>query len=65
LNVRTQWGLTVQGGMSTGQNVADNCDVRAGLPELNVGIVVPGGPWLLPNTVLTGRLIRISAEVSF
>jgi hypothetical protein len=34
LNVRTQGGLTVQGGMSTGQSVADNCDVRANLPEL-------------------------------
>jgi Carboxypeptidase regulatory-like domain len=38
LNVRTGWGLTVQGGTSTGQNVADNCAVRASLPELNVGI---------------------------
>jgi len=38
LNARTGWGLTVQGGTSTGQNVADNCDVRASLPELNVGI---------------------------
>jgi hypothetical protein len=34
LNVRTQGGLTLQGGMSTGQSVADNCDVRANLPEL-------------------------------
>jgi len=38
LNARTSWGLTVQGGTSTGQNVADNCDVRANLPELSVGI---------------------------
>ena len=29
LNVRTRGGLTFQGGTSTGQNVADNCDVRA------------------------------------
>ena len=28
-------GLTFQGGTSTGQNVADNCDVRANLPELS------------------------------
>jgi hypothetical protein len=34
LNVRTQGGLTFQGGTSTGQSVADNCDVRANLPEL-------------------------------
>jgi hypothetical protein len=34
LNVRTQGGLTLQGGTSTGQSVADNCDVRTNLPEL-------------------------------
>jgi carboxypeptidase family protein len=38
LSLRTQGGLTLQGGTSTGQNVADNCDVRANLPELSVGI---------------------------
>src|SRR5207249_1529857 len=38
LNVRTRGGLTLQGGTSTGQNVADNCAVRANLPELSVGI---------------------------
>jgi hypothetical protein len=38
LNLRTQGGLTLQGGTSTGQNVADNCDVRDNLPELSVGI---------------------------
>ncbi|HZM93846.1 MAG TPA: TonB-dependent receptor [Vicinamibacterales bacterium] len=38
LNLRTQGGLTLQGGTSTGQNVADNCDVRENLPELSVGI---------------------------
>jgi hypothetical protein len=26
---------------------------------------VPNGPWLLPNTVLTGRLARINAEFTF
>ena len=26
---------------------------------------VPGGPWLQPNSVLTGRLARISAEFDF
>jgi hypothetical protein len=40
-------GLTVQGGTSTGQNVADNCDVRANLPELNAGI----GAGLVGSTV--------------
>jgi len=38
LNLRTQSGLTLQGGTSTGQNVADNCDVRNNLPEVSVGI---------------------------
>ena len=26
---------------------------------------VPGGIWLVPNSVLTGRLARISAEFTF
>jgi hypothetical protein len=47
LNARTGWGLTVQGGTSTGQNVADNCAVRESLPELNVGI----GAGLVGSTV--------------
>ena len=38
LNVRTAAGLTIQGGTSTGQNVADACDARTNLPELNLGI---------------------------
>jgi hypothetical protein len=38
LNLRTQGGLTLQGGTSTGQNVADACEVRANLTELSVGI---------------------------
>ena len=47
LNLRTQGGLTLQGGTSTGQNVADNCDVRNNLPELNAGI----GAGLVGSTV--------------
>ena len=38
LNVRTAGGLTIQGGTSTGQNVADACEAREGLPELTLGI---------------------------
>jgi hypothetical protein len=41
--------LTIQGGTSTGQNVADNCDVRANLPELSAGI----GAGLVGSTVST------------
>jgi hypothetical protein len=46
LNLRTG-ALTVQGGTSTGQNVADNCEVRANLPELNAGL----GAGLVGSTV--------------
>jgi hypothetical protein len=38
LSLRTRNGMTFQGGLSTGQNVADACDVRAHLPELSTGI---------------------------
>jgi len=34
VNVRVAQGLTLVGGTSTGQTVADSCDVRAHLPEL-------------------------------
>ena len=34
VNVRAGNGFTLVGGTSTGQTVADNCDVRAHLPEL-------------------------------
>ena len=47
LNVRTRGGLTLQGGPGTGQNVADNCEVRANLPELNAGL----GAGLVGSTV--------------
>ncbi len=49
LNVRVPGGLTVQGGTSTGQNVADACEVRANLPELSAGI----GAGLVGSTVST------------
>jgi hypothetical protein len=34
VSVRAARGLTINGGTSTGRTVADNCDVRAQLPEL-------------------------------
>jgi hypothetical protein len=40
-------GFTAQGGTSTGQNVADACDVRANLPEVSTGI----GAGLVGSTV--------------
>src|SRR5262249_31942396 len=35
INLRSSRGFTVVGGTSTGQTVADNCDVRTQLPELD------------------------------
>jgi hypothetical protein len=49
LNMRMKNGITMQGGTSTGKTVADACGVRAGLPELNVGI----GAGLATSTVST------------
>jgi hypothetical protein len=49
LNLRLRNGLTLTGGTSTGQTVADNCAVRANLPELNQGI----GAGLVGSTVNT------------
>ncbi len=46
-SLRTAGGMSFQGGTSTGQNVADNCAVRADLPELNVGL----GAGLVGSTV--------------
>jgi hypothetical protein len=47
LNLRTEGGLTLQGGTSTGQNVADACAVRESVPELNTNI----GPGLVTSSV--------------
>jgi hypothetical protein len=47
LNFRTSWGLSVQGGTSTGQNVADACAVRANDPELAIAL----GPGLVGSTI--------------
>ena len=30
-------GLTVQGGVLTGRQVTDNCEMRAALPEIRAG----------------------------
>jgi hypothetical protein len=53
--VRNLAGLTVAAGTSTGQTVADNCDVRANLPELNT--LATGstafGPGLVGSMVTT------------
>ncbi len=38
VNVRIGSRFTFAGGTSTGQTVADNCDLRAGLPELSTAV---------------------------
>ena len=68
LNVRLAQGLTLVGGTSTGQTVADSCDVRAHLPELSTATtgtsafgaglgnsaVTPASPYChVPSGVLT------------
>jgi hypothetical protein len=50
LNFRMRNGLTFQGGTSTGKQVADNCAVRANLPELSVNLT-PGLPGLTSSAV--------------
>jgi hypothetical protein len=56
VTVRTATGLTVMGGTSTGQTVADNCDVRARLPELATTTTgtSPFGAGLLASAVTPG-----------
>jgi hypothetical protein len=49
LSMRLAGGLNIQGGTSTGQTVADNCDVRANLPEMSAGL----GAGLAGSTVST------------
>jgi hypothetical protein len=52
LNVRLRNGFTFQGGTSTGKQIADNCAVRAALPEL-VANLTPGLPGLTSSVVNT------------
>ncbi|HUK37238.1 MAG TPA: hypothetical protein VLV86_25155 [Vicinamibacterales bacterium] len=73
VNVQTRarsW-LTLVEGLSTAQTVADACDVRAHLPELSpsvdtvprIDIQVSSRP--LPSSIVTARLIKLAAELTF
>ncbi|HET9833896.1 MAG TPA: hypothetical protein VFP91_19370, partial [Vicinamibacterales bacterium] len=55
LQVRAHRGLTIVAGASTGQTVADNCDVRAHLPELSTAVTGTStfGAGLLNSSVTT------------
>ena len=49
VSARIRNGLTMQGGVNAGKQVTDYCAVRAGLPELSLGILgsilSPTNPW--------------------
>jgi hypothetical protein len=48
-NARTRWGLTLQGGTTTGRGVRDNCEIEAKIPETRTGRVeacATTEPWL-------------------
>jgi len=55
---RLNWGLTVQGGTSTGRRLADACAVRAKLPELGAG------PTGAPNSSVTANVLVTTARGS-
>jgi hypothetical protein len=55
---RLDWGLTVQGGTSTGRRLADACAVRAKLPELGAG------PTGVPNSSVTANVLVTTARGS-
>jgi len=55
---RLGWGLTVQGGTSTGRRLADACAVRAKLPELGAG------PTGTPNSSVTANVLVTTARGS-
>jgi hypothetical protein len=62
-NMRLRDGLTFQGGTSTGQNVIDNCAVRAQLPELTiVGGISPTAPYC---HTATGFLTQARGLISY
>jgi len=64
VNARMANGLTVQGGVSTGRQVTDNCEVRAALPE-----IAPTNPYchvdfsLLTQTKLLGTYLVPKIDV--
>jgi hypothetical protein len=55
---RLDWGLTVQGGTSTGRKLADGCAVRAKLPELGAS------PTNQPNSSVTANVLVTTARGS-
>jgi len=49
VNTRFPNGVLLQGGLSTGRTVTDNCDVVAASPEINSGLAVASGTATVPR----------------
>jgi hypothetical protein len=75
VNARTNGGLTLQGGLTTGAGTRDNCDVTAKLPELTItpvtGVIQPISwchveePWLSAWRGLANYTVpKIDVQVS-
>ena len=45
INARLRQGVLLQGGVSTGRQVTDNCDILAKVPESSGAIVASGLPY--------------------
>jgi hypothetical protein len=58
-------GMTLKGGMTAGDTVQDNCEIRARIPELTVGNSSAAGPPVTPTTpychISTGLVWRSTA----
>ena len=66
---RTTWGLTLQGGTTTGRGVRDQCDLENALPELNANGRVDGcrvvEDWLTTlNGLVTYTVPKVDVLVS-
>lgn len=55
MNARLQNGLTIQGGLSTGKETTDNCEVVAKLPEMLLGLPTSSS---LSNTLATAGVLQ-------
>ena len=51
MNTRFTNGILLQGGLSTGRTVTDNCEVVAKSPEINSGLAVASGTATVPRPI--------------
>jgi hypothetical protein len=59
VNTRLPRGIILQGGMSTGRTVTDNCEVVAKSPEISSGLAVASGTATVPRP--TGQAVPFGA----